>query len=322
MRVSEKQYSALQFQNLPRKAYFEGWYYKQVSRDERRALSIIPGLSKRSGRIRPFVQVIFGTRTENGWEMMTDWLDLDLFSAQDEPFFLRVGSNEFRRDGISIDYSGETIGIKGDLMFGPMIDLPSSFWTPTIMGPFSYLGGMECIHSVNSLSHTLEGVLEINGELIDFSGGKGYIEKDWGSSFPDRYVWLQSNHFREEGSLFFSWADIPVLGSSFEGYIAHLYYRGEHHRYATYTRGKVKLASSASEVKVHLTNAYSTLEISARQTAGAKLVAPHQGEMIHTIKEGLFGQLSFCFTRHGDKDAICDETEIAGIELVWEKGKL
>ncbi|MCK7537696.1 MAG: tocopherol cyclase family protein [Marinilabiliales bacterium] len=33
-------------------------------------------------------------------------------------------------------------------------------------------------------------------KMADFSGGRGYIEKDWGHSFPSAYVWMQSNHFQ------------------------------------------------------------------------------------------------------------------------------
>ncbi|QII81181.1 hypothetical protein G7057_00970 [Jeotgalibaca arthritidis] len=42
------------------------------------------------------------------------------------------------------------------------------------------------------------------------STGKGYIEKDWGRSFPKNYIWIQSNHFNDnQRSLFFSYAHIP-----------------------------------------------------------------------------------------------------------------
>lgn len=51
----------------------------------------------------------------------------------------------------------------------------------------------------------VEGTVKVNDQEIDFTGGRGYIEKDWGSSFPKRYIWIQSNHFEEPtASLFFS----------------------------------------------------------------------------------------------------------------------
>ncbi len=62
------------------------------------------------------------------------------------------------------------------------------------------------------MDHSVSGELEFNGEPVDFSGGRGYIEKDWGSYFPEGYIWLQSNHFDEPGiSAKTSVAKIPWL---------------------------------------------------------------------------------------------------------------
>jgi hypothetical protein len=156
---------------------------------------------------------------------------------------------------------------------------------------------------------------------VDFNGGKGYIEKDWGSSFPKSYVWLQSNHFSQEGSLFFSWAEIPALGTTFHGYIAHLYYAGEHHRFATYTRGSCNLKQTGHEVEILLTKGDCRLQITASQSGGVELVAPHRGQMIHTIKEGLFGLMSFRLENPKRHLTISDRSNLAGVELVWAKGE-
>lgn len=321
MTGNHRQYRSMHFQNLSRKEYFEGWYYKQVTPDERTVISFIPGLSVRGGKTSPFIQVNLAQKTGDTWHQTTDWLDYAALRTQDEPFFIQLDENCFRREGVSIAYQGERLQVTGELSFLNLIALPGSGWAPTIMGPFSYLPGMECIHSVISLSHTIAGSLNINGTLVDFTQGKGYIEKDWGSSFPKRYIWLQSNHFAREGSLFFSWADIPVLGLSFKGYIAHLYYQGEHHRFATYTLGKCKLKAAGQEVEIVLTNGDSELQITASQSVGAELIAPYRGEMIHTIKEGLYGQVSFSLKRNNSSQVLRDRTELAGIELVWTKNK-
>ena len=320
MSLSNRQHRSMRFQNLSRKEYFEGWYYKQVTPDENTVISFIPGLSVRGGKTSPFIQVNLAQRTGETWQQTSDWLNFSLLDAQDEPFFIQLGGNCFRREGIDIAYQGEKLQVKGRLAFRETVALPRSNWAPTIMGPFSCLPGMECIHSVISLSHTIEGSLTVNGSLVDFTRGKGYIEKDWGSSFPRRYVWLQSNHFADEGSLFFSWAEIPVAGMSFKGYIAHLYYRGEHHRFATYTRGKCMIKAGEHKAEIVLTKGGSTLRITAAQSAGSELIAPYRGEMVHTIKEGLYGQLSFCLTQSNPHRVLCDKTELAGVELVLGKG--
>lgn len=318
MAEKNKQHRSLNFQNLNRKAYFEGWYYKQVSQDGRHVISFIPGINRYQGKTEAFVQIIFAELNNDKWSLETEWISFQMHetASGDEPFFFRIAENEFRRDGLKVKLHTEQMSVEGELRFSDAILLPSTTWMPTIMGPFSYLPAMECIHSVNSLSHRIAGHLEINGRVIDFSSGKGYLEKDWGSSFPKRYIWLQSNHFREDdASLFFSWADIPTPLASFEGYIVHLYYQGQHHRFATYTRGGIELKSGNKEVEILLTNAYSSLRIHAKQEASAKLFAPIAGQMTHSIKEGLFGQLSFDFHDHKSQRRLSDSSEIAGIEL-------
>ena len=59
------------------------------------------------------------------------------------------------------------------------------------MGPFRFLPGMECSHGVISMGHALEGTLTLNGAVLDFAGGTGYVETDRGRSFPSAYLWTQ-----------------------------------------------------------------------------------------------------------------------------------
>ena len=66
---------------------------------------------------------------------------------------------------------------------------------------------------------------------IDFTGGRGYTEKDWGHSFPIGYVWMQSNHFsKPEISFKCSIAKIPFKIFSFNGFIAGLWLKKKTYR--------------------------------------------------------------------------------------------
>jgi len=91
------------------------------------------------------------------------------------------------------------------------------------MGPYTFAPFMECNHGIVSMDHGISGSLVINGEEIDFTGGRGYIEKDWGHSFPSAYIWMQSNHFAANGISFkASVARIPWLTGNFTGFISGL----------------------------------------------------------------------------------------------------
>ena len=80
------------------------------------------------------------------------------------------------------------------------------------MGPFSHLSFMECNHAILSMKHSVSGILMFNGKILNFDQGIGYIEKDWGTSFPSSYLWCQANDFfTRTTSFFLSIATIPFF---------------------------------------------------------------------------------------------------------------
>jgi tocopherol cyclase len=103
---------------------------------------------------------------------------------------------------------------------------------------------MECYHAVGSMDHQITGTARIGSATLDFTGGAGYLEKDWGTSMPPACVWVQSNTFDEEGvSFVFSLARIPRLRSSFPGLFAFLRSGGAIRRFASYTGAELKQVS-------------------------------------------------------------------------------
>ena len=78
--------------------------------------------------------------------------------------------------------------IKGALDFRGITPWPVTPLSPGAMGWYAFVPGMECYHGVVSFGHSIEGKLELDGETVDYTGGKGYTEKDWGRSFS-KYPW-------------------------------------------------------------------------------------------------------------------------------------
>lgn len=307
--------------DLKQTNYFEGWYYKQVSQDQRTSLSFIPGISLNKSDEHSFIQYILVKINNSGQtSTLTGYIryPLETFHYQNNPFEVRIGTSIFSEHQVQINLKDQHIAINGRLDLGPLLPIEQSILMPNIMGIFAYTPKMECYHGVISMSHELKGQLTINEEEFQFKNGKGYIEKDWGSSFPKRYIWLHSNHFVEsETSLFFSIAHIPFYITEFEGFICNLIHRGTEYRFATYNLSRCTIDEvSSKHVRLRLENRKAKLEIMAEVSDSAELIAPVKGIMQKTIKEGMSGILSIRLVNKQTGEIYQDIGQNAGVEIV------
>jgi tocopherol cyclase len=207
------------------KRFFEGWYYKIVNDSQTSAFAIIPGIAMdENGNKQSFIQVLDGMNNIAKYYKFK----AEEFKPTPRKHSLKIGENYFSRDEISLDLPN----IKGDLKFKNLSPWSNSVFSPGIMGPYSFIPFMECYHGIISMNHDILGSLKYNDEDISFNKGKGYMEKDWGHSFPKAYIWMQSNHFTKSNiSLKSSIAIIPWMTSSFIGHIAGLLIEMENRSY-------------------------------------------------------------------------------------------
>ncbi|MFX0140477.1 MAG: tocopherol cyclase family protein [Candidatus Hodarchaeota archaeon] len=187
--------------------------------------------------------------------------------------------------------------VKGQLIFKNQVPWPVKFFSPGAMGPLAFLPRMECSHAVLSFDHEIYGNLSINGEELSFDHGRGYIEKDWGRSFPSGYVWMQSNHFPEQQVSFIaSIARIPFLGRSFTGFLSGFLYRDKLHLFTSYNRAKLKnLTINRNNVSFKLVKKKQMIEIDAIQAKSSPLKSPIQGKMTGKVLESLTSTINLRF---------------------------
>jgi len=271
--------------------YFEGWYYKLVSIDEESKLAIIPGvyLAPDEENNHCFVQVF----DSNELEVRYHRYPFSAFQASRDSFEVKIGPNTFSRDGITLAIDDETGRLHGRLEFADLNPWPVRTFSPGAMGWFAWVPMMECYHGVVSMDHRINGQLVLDDKVLDFSGGRGYIEKDWGKQFPSAWIWGQSNHFDLPGvSLMLSVAVIPWVGRSFGGFIIGLLHEGVLHRFATYKRCKIEtLSIEDTHVDLVVKNSTHRLHIRALRVEGGLLQAPTTVEMDRRIIETLNAQL-------------------------------
>ena len=152
--------------DIKKKNYFEGWYYKQVSKDKRSVISFIPGVSLFDNDQHSFVQYIFVSLDENNNKITkTGYLKypLEAFEFTDSPFSVKVGENVFSESMISVKLLNDEININGTLELGAFTPINKSILMPNIMGYFAYIPKMECYHGIISMNHRIDGMLKING---------------------------------------------------------------------------------------------------------------------------------------------------------------
>lgn len=310
--------------------YFEGWYYKCVTANQSHSIAFIPGVSLSKQDPHAFIQVIYTVNhpesTDSKSPLATYYIRFNIseFAFTDEPFSVQIGKNRFTQSSIALDLTDENLTLSGTFFLGPLQPIKQSLLCPNIMGFFGYLPIMECYHGIVSMGHECNGVLNINDVTLDFTGGKGYIEKDWGHSFPKSYTWIQSNHFSNPTlSLFLSVAHIPFMFWSFKGFICNLIIDDKEYRFATYNGAKIvhELIEN-HKVTYTLKHKGLLLDITAQIVDQGALIAPKNGLMKNTIKEGLMGTVTIKLYNQNGKTVAIDKGTSAGVEIVTNGGLL
>ncbi len=298
------------------KSYFEGWYFKIVDPTEQYVFAIIPGISKEEdGKQEAFIQLLDGANCKAEYIAF----DKDKFVPGTDRFELDLGQNYFSAKAVKLDLPT----LKGQLELLGTTPWPKMLGAPGIMGWYGFMPFMECYHGVVSLNHHLKGELVYNGTAIDFDGGKGYIEKDWGKSFPSAWIWSQTNHFEADRkiSLMASVAKIPWLGSSFIGYLVGFYLDDQLYRFATYTGAKMKASLTDYGVQLSFKDRNQRIEIEAHKAPGADLISPISGKMTGKVNESMQAQLNVKFYQK-DKLVYEGTGKNAGLELAGDVDKL
>lgn len=269
--------------------FFEGWYFKLVDAAGENRYAIIPGifLSDQRENHHAFIQVLNGSDGTVAYHRFPT----DRFTAARDRFEVRIGENLFSSDRITLVLSDDEGVTRGDIGFSGRVPWPVTLRAPGIMGWYAWVPMMECYHGVLSMDHALEGILSIGEREVDFRGGRGYIEKDWGKSFPAGWVWMQTNHFEEPGlSLSASIAIIPWLRGAFPGFIIGLLHRGHLYRFATWTGARTEhLELTDDTVDWVVADRHLRLQLHGRYDAGGLLFGPGRDRMHERVNETMTG---------------------------------
>jgi tocopherol cyclase len=306
--------------DLNKNQYFEGWYFKQSNLDGDVVLSIIPGISLAEEDRHAFIQLLDGTSGIAYYERF----EIEEFKPGLKPFTVNIGDNVFSLSGVELDINGE-VSVKGSLRYSDLSLFRGGVGMRGVMGWYGFIPFMETYHGLISMDHVVDGSIVINGDRRVFDAARGYIEKDWGSSFPSSWIWLQANSFKEKGvSLMVSVAVIPWLHSSFVGHLAIFLHRGEVINLSTYGGGKVtRLEKIDRGVSMRVENKRYSLDIWADSGQFVDLKSPKMGVMKGRTAESLHGFIKVnAVDKEKNLTLFSGASPGLGLEIMDDEGEL
>lgn len=282
---------------MSKNEYFCGWYFKCQSEED--SIALIPAVHTVKGQQTASIQLI---SDRESWNFSLPYEPCEVHTGRP---YARLGENLFSEKGICLDLHTEFCSVTGALRFGKRSSIRFD-----IMGPFYYIPFMECKHSVFSMRHTVNGVLQVNGRDYCFENGVGYIEGDRGRSFPKQYLWTQCCF--ANGSIMLATAEIPLGSLRFTGVIGVVQLHGKQYRLATYLGANV-LYIKNGEIVIRQGNLTMTATLLDQQPQ--QLQAPVDGAMTRTIRENIVCHARYQLRR---KDHILLDFETSKASFEYE----
>jgi len=308
--------------SLTKQSYYEGWYFKLVNNKLNSVLAFIPtvALNKDKNQEICFIQILDGLTSK----VFYVEYPIKEFWSSNSQFLIKIGNSIFSKDKIKLDIDNNNTIIKGVITFQEQSPIPNSLISPGAMGPFSYLPFMQTYHGIISMNHHLRGNLSVNNQQIVYKqGSKGYIEKDWGNYFPDAWIWMQTNHFKENPrSFMLSIAEIPWMGAKFIGFLSFLLDGKKIYRFATYSGAKIRKIEFGKEfVDLIIEDRKYILVVKAKRGRSASLKAPNLGLMTSRSIESIDSTIKVQLYKKNSKNfknelIFKDKGKYGGLELM------
>jgi len=269
-----------------KKNSYEGWYFKHQGK--KHSLALIPSVcTDELGKPSAQLQVVTEAKS---WTIPISMCE---FNSEEDQLSVRMDNSYFTERGCTFNIHEEDLEITGRIEYSDLL-----YPDKDIMGPFRFMPKMETRHGIISLYHTLSGTIKLNQETWSFDQGIGYIEMDWGTTFPKQYVWSHAAwKDKYENCIVAAAAKVPVLNFNFNGFIGCLVYHGKQVVLASYFGAKVK-EMTANKIVVEQKQMRLEIELIAQHPVN--LMAPEQGKMTRKVKEHLRTSVNYRFFHNGD----------------------
>ena len=260
--------------NFDRDNYFEGWFQKIYSAQHRASFIIIYGYATRNAFDKfGFIQLLIPNRAP---EIV--YFAKDEISCDPRHHIVRMGKNTLSTNNIEIRTANM------DIRLNLINNHPIRTFKNT-MGYNYYVPSLPCYHSVLNTRHRVTG--EIQYEKVEYTlhSETGYLEKNWGRSFPERYFWMHAvDPMDAEVSLLFSQAEIKWLGRKFIKHVGHLHFEENKIDLRALQNCSISMAPLRKDhLSIYMRSKTLQLEIDIAIGQGVLFKGPNQGSLSKDI---------------------------------------
>lgn len=267
--------------NLKKTDYFERWHIYLIDASKQYILSIIVGVLLQGKEKYAFIQI------SSDIPHMNHIIKYPMESFSYTNDSVVIENNILSRDFIQLDLNEEHFHLKGKINFSQGKQLETKFWSPGLMGPFKLLPFLKSYHEVLSLTHTIMGEINFNNKAINFDEGKGALDKDWGKSFPNVWIWMQCNHFQNhDAAIMVGVARMPVYFNYYTAFAMPFYFNDKVETYANYTGAHIaKLYRYKGYIHLIITEKSKVIDLKIFGKEDIPLVASPMGNLIRDVYE-------------------------------------
>lgn len=271
--------------------YFEGWFHKIYSTKHRASFVIIYGYTTgHSADKFGFIQVHIPNQ-----EPRILYFDKSEVRCDPNQHRLEMGEHELSLEGMNIRTEEFVI----DLCFSknePIRTVKNS------MGYHYFIPNLPCYHAVCNPFHTVSGEIRTTDSQYCFERETGYLEKNWGTSFPEKYLWLHAIDQNDpEMSLLFSQAEIGWFGNTFQRHVGYIRTKDDVVDFRGLKDFRIRIQQIESNKQHILLNSRDLdVEIIVQTDQHICLLGPEQGKLSRKIVHHADVQVEMLMTRGSD----------------------
>lgn len=203
--------------DITKNNYFEGWFQKVYIPEQNTSIIIIYGIATGNELTKTgFIQLLIP-----GHEVIHLDFPQHEVALSKRKHEVKLGPNYFSSNRIHI----ENKRVQLDL---DIIPVAKKAFQQNSMGNFYLVPGLPCYHSVLQVNSFVKGHININNELIQLTRSSGYLEKNWGTSFPEKYFWMHAQDpLNSNNQVLYSQAEIKWGNKTFIKHLGFIHLNGK-----------------------------------------------------------------------------------------------